>query len=57
MFQFNFDSKGNNLTLLIFHRESKDDFEPAADAGGGEEVGEDAGDRPQPAEVGAEDEV
>ena len=44
--------------ILIFHRESKDyDFEPAADAGGGQEVGEDAGDRPQPAQVGAKDEV
>ena len=26
-------------------------------AGGGKEVGEDAGDRPQPAQAGAEDEV
>ena len=26
-------------------------------AGGGQEVGEDAGDRPQPAQAGAEDEV
>ena len=35
----------------------EDEFKPAADAGRGQEAGEDAGDRPQPAQAGAEDEV
>ena len=37
---------------------TQDEFKPAAaDAGGGEEIGEDAGDGPQPAQARAEDEV
>ena len=34
-----------------------DELYPGGDAGGGEEVGEDVGDCPQPTQVGAEDEV
>ena len=34
-----------------------DELYPGGDAGGSEEVGEDVGDRPQPTQVGAEDEV
>ena len=34
-----------------------DELDPGGDAGGGEEVGEDVGDRPQPTQAGAEDEV
>ena len=34
-----------------------DELDPGGDAGGGEEVGEDVGDRSQPTQVGAEDEV
>ena len=35
----------------------EDEFKPAADAGRGQEAGEDAGDRPQPTQAGTEDEV
>ena len=34
-----------------------DELDPGGNAGGGEEVGEDVGDRSQPTQVGAEDEV
>ena len=34
-----------------------DELDPGGDAGGGEEVGEDVGDRSQPTQAGAEDEV
>ena len=34
-----------------------DELDPGGDAGGGEEAGEDVGDRPQPTQAGAEDEV
>ena len=34
-----------------------DELDPGGDAGGGEKAGEDVGDRSQPTQVGAEDEV